>query len=234
MGSFFWTTDKEEALKEQQTLCELVKLENMLPNLLKFERGAAIGSAYDSNTKRAFATAVFFYQGRKCSNKVEQVDIEVDFPYVSGLLAFRVGPAICSLLDGIANQADLLIFDGQGIAHQRGFGLASHIGVLYNKPSIGVTRNILYGECMDPPKRKFAHSKIIHPNTKEAIGYALSLGEKCKACYISPGHGIDVETSLRVVINIAGNTCFPFPIQRAHTLANKAAKEYWQKMKNKL
>ncbi|MBU4256820.1 endonuclease V [Patescibacteria group bacterium] len=234
MAIFSWTTDKEEAKQEQQTLYNLLELRNALPNLPSFKRGIAVGSAYEENTKRAFATAIFFDQNGKCSHKIMRVNVEVNFPYVPGLLAFRVGPAICSVLDKIINQADLLVFDGQGIAHQRGFGLASHIGVLYNKPSIGVTRNVLYGKYINPPKQRFAYTDVFHPKNKTVIGYALSLGANCNACYISPGHNIDIETSLKVICNIAGETCFPFPIQKAHALSNKEAKAYWKNKQNML
>ncbi|MBU4332248.1 endonuclease V [Patescibacteria group bacterium] len=232
MASFSWTTDRKEAKQEQQSLYNLLNLKNTLLNLPKFNRGIAIGSAYEENTKRAFATAIFFNKDGKCSNKIIQADIEVDFSYVPGLLAYRVGPAICSILDKIINQADLLLFDGQGIAHQRSFGLASHIGALYNKPSIGVTKNALYGKYVNPPKQRFAHTKIFHPKNKTVIGYALSLGANCNACYVSPGHNIDMETSLRVICNIAGKTCFPFPIQKARALSHKKAKAYWENRKS--
>jgi deoxyribonuclease V len=230
MAEFFWTTDREAAIKEQQTLLNLLKTENALPQLPNFELGAAIGSAYEENTKMAFATAVFFNKNGRCCNQIEQAHCEVDFPYTPGLLVFRVGPAICMVLNRIIDKLELLLFDGQGIAHERGFGLASHIGVLYNKPSIGVTKNILYGKCNEPPKERFAYTDILHPKKKAVIGYALSLGGRCQPCYVSPGHGIDLETSIKIICNISGNSCFPFPIKKAHALANKSAKEYWQRV----
>jgi deoxyribonuclease V len=144
--------------------------------------------------------------------------MEVDFPYVPGLLAFRVGPAICRALDKFSADFDLLLFDGQGIAHPNGIGLASHIGVLYNKPSVGVTRNNLFGTVMDPPEGERNYTDITHPRSTKVLGYALSLGPTCSLTPLE---------AVQLIMQITREgSCFPGSLAKAHSVANKAARSH--------
>lgn len=230
MSTFSWVTDSKEAEREQLTLLNLLKTETPadFPNSLEFEVGLAIGTAYNDKNQFAFATAIEFNSAGEPLNKnVIRYQIKVDFPYIPGLLAFRVGPAICPILDKIVDKIDLLIIDGQGIAHPRTFGLASHIGVLYNKPSIGWTRNILYGKHVPPPKGGYS-SKIFHPKNKSIIGYAVSQGIHCKShehYFISPGHLISTADALTIIRALSGKKlCLPYVLKLCHLLANRDAK----------
>ena len=148
-------------------------------------------------------------------------------------LAYRVGPAVCKLLDRHAEKIDILIFDGQGIAHPRGIGLAAHIGALYNKPSIGITRNSLFGRYIEPARGRFNHSPITHPKTGQVIGCTVSLGENCNPIFVSPGHLCDVPSAFEFLKHItASKDCVPRPIQRAHSGANRIVKQKpWSKEK---
>ncbi len=234
MPPFHWTSNVEDAKQEQRTIKELLSLETGLPPSLSFNTGLAIGCSYEENTGRAFAVGVFFDEtGSYSTDKRElTADAEVDFPYTPGLLAFRVGPAICRLLDQVSEQVDVLLFDGQGIAHKRGLGLASHIGILYNKPSIGVTRHHLFGNFSHPPTGKLSSTPITHPQTHRTIGYALCLGDNCEPCFVSAGHRISVKDSLSFVCKIAGEGCFPRPLNRAHTIANATARKFYESRRN--
>lgn len=237
MPAFSWTTDPELALVEQGNLHELVVLNSGAAKGAGFSKGLAIGTSYEENTKRAIAIGVPFGPDGYYSVRTPHLvaDLEVDFPYVPGLLAYRVGPAICSLLDEVRSEYDFLLIDGQGIAHPRGIGLASQIGVLYNLMSLGVTRNNLFGRCGQPPPGRFNHSPILHARRTDILGYAVSLGEKCPPCYISPGHRLSPDEAVDLFRRIAGtNTCFPRPLKRAHALANTGARAIWNRRKNDL
>lgn len=228
MARIKWPTDPAEAEREQATLLELLVAETRLPQL-EFERGLAVGTAYSDPLGRAFAVAVPFDAKGNYSQREYVATADVAFPYVPGLLAFRVGPAICSLLDGIIDRCDLLLFDGQGIAHPRGLGLAAHIGLLYDKPSIGMTRNCLFGDYTEPMREQFGVTAVTHPRTWATIGYAVRLGERCDPCFVSPGHGMDLEGSLALVRRLAGEgACFPKVLQRAHAIANAKARKAGQ------
>ena len=226
MPAYFWTTDPREAEREQLALRELVSVHS---GPLRFTRGLAIGTAYDENSRCCLAIGIPFNQYGRCEAPFEARIREVNFPYLPGLLAFRVGPAICALLDDVADEFDLLVFDAQGIAHARGLGLASHIGVLYDKPSIGITRNPLFGSFVPPVPGKFTHTSILHPRRNITIGYVLCLGVGCEPVYVSPGHRISLRETLIVMRKIAGRGCFPQPLRRAHAAANAAARKLWRR-----
>ena len=117
----------------------------------------------------------------------------------------------------------LFLFDGQGIAHSIGFGLASHFGVLFNKPSIGVTKKALFGEYSAPSRGSYTYLK--HPKTKSIIGYCVSMGGE--SFFMSPGHRITLKRSLDVVRMVSGKGYLPHPIRIVHEKANKIAREHW-------
>jgi deoxyribonuclease V len=224
MPAFFWTKDQREAKREQGTMKELVTLQTD-HKTLHYQRGFAIGTAYGESLSKAIAVAIPFDEHGRPGQHILEADAEIEFPYIPGLLAFRVGPAICKLLDQVETEIDLLIFDGQGIAHPRGLGIASHIGVLYNIPSIGVTRNNLYGAYIEPPKGRGNRSELTHPRTGATIGFALSLGEECEPCFVSPGHRVSIIDTAEIICKMTKpNSCFPEALQKAHRVANSVAK----------
>lgn len=219
----------KDAEREQMTLRDLVRLDTNPDLSGHFRRALAIGTAYDSNSKTAVAVAVEFDASGRFQKKRLEADAQVDFPYVPGLLAFRVGPAICNLLDSIGSVDDveLLLLDGQGIAHPRGFGVASHIGVLYDKPSFGITRRNLYGEVSGAPGP--GRTQILHPETERVIGYSVSLGEQCKPLFISQGHKLSLVQAADILSGISGGeACYPPALMRAHRQANTVAKKHWR------
>ena len=230
MPPYSWTIDPAKAEREQLNLRELIKPKRSSRALPPLSNGIAIGTAYDPNSKHSVAVGLRFDLAGAPAGKPAIAAIEVDFPYVPGLLAYRVGPAVCSLLDEIGESNGILIFDGQGIAHPRGFGLASHIGVLYDRPAIGVTRNHLFGDVIPPPSRRQQSTQILQPSQNTKIGYALVLRDGCNPCYISAGHLLSSEDALELVcgMEVAGDG-FPSALERAHALANRYAKTNWHR-----
>lgn len=223
MVNFYWTKNIEEARIEQSILVNLVEINKSYFDLTRFQTGLAIGTAYEENTKTAFAVCAQFNRNGKIISAYTVASMEVDFDYVPGLLAFRVGPAICLALDQITSKIDLFLFDGQGIAHPVNFGLASHIGVLFNKPSIGVTKKALFGKYSMPSK--FSHTDLKHPKTKLTIGYCVSTGYE--PFFVSPGHQITLEKSFAIIKMISGHSYLPNPVRIVHERANRLAREYW-------
>ena len=234
MTKFFWTEDVSEAKKEQTILLDLVETQKSDFISSQFRTGLAIGSAYEENTKTAIAVCTKFDRKGKIIGEKISKESGVNFPYVPGLLAFRVGPAVCSAIEELVENVDLLLFDGQGIAHPLGFGLASHIGVLFNKPSIGVTRKILFGQYSPPPKEYMLHTELKHPVKKTAIGYCISTGKKFEPFFMSPGHRITLSQSFVVIKMITDSGYLPRPIRIAHAEANRLARECWSKRKNEV
>jgi len=143
---------------------------------------------------------------------------ETYFPYVSGYLAFREAPALVQAWDQIPDKPDLIVLDGQGIAHPRRMGIASHFGLLSETPAVGCAKSMLYGEFPPVGNAKFSTSPISAKG--DLLGYALQTKEKCKPVYVSPGHLINAEDSLAVIKNCVGKYRIPEPTRQAHHLVN--------------
>lgn len=125
------------------------------------------------------------------------VEAPTTFPYISGLLSFREIPAILAAMQKLEQKPDMLMVDGQGIAHPRRMGIAAHLGVLLDMPSIGVAKSRLCGEYAEPDLTKGSSSALYHQG--EHIGTVLRSRDKIKPLFISPGHRIDIPTSTMLV-----------------------------------
>ncbi len=152
-------------------------------------------------------------------NELNIVDIisqkaGVEFPYIPGFLAFREAPVILECLRKSSIKPDVLIFDGQGIVHPRGFGIASHIGVLLDVPSIGVAKSRLYGVC-DKPTR-VGQAEPIYDEVGNLIGYCYLSKRNTNPIYISPGHLCDPDSALSFVKSLIRGYKLPEPTRLAH------------------
>lgn len=144
---------------------------------------------------------------------------KVETPYIPGLLSFREGPAILDALSR-SPEVDLLFFDGHGIAHPRGIGIASHIGLFVEAPTIGVAKSLLYGKIQNLPREKGENSKILSP-VGRLLGYALCTRTNVKPVFISPGNRITAESALMLSIKTIGKYRIPEPTRQAHILTQR-------------
>ncbi|MEO5909804.1 MAG: deoxyribonuclease V [Pelobium sp.] len=142
------------------------------------------------------------------------------FPYISGLLAFREIPALLKVWEQLKQKPDVMILDGQGIAHERRMGIATHFGLLTDIPAIGCAKSKLTGNFNQPENKHFASSPLLYQS--ETIGFALRTKINCNPIYISPGHKISLEQSLEVVKNCSLKYRIPEPTRLAHLLVNEA------------
>jgi deoxyribonuclease V len=142
---------------------------------------------------------------------------ECTFPYVPGLLTFREAPAVLSALEDIGVEPDVLLCDGQGIAHPRRFGLASHLGLLIECAVIGCAKSVLCGTFDEPAKTRGAVSFMF--DGEEVIGAAVRTREGVKPVYVSIGNRIDLETAIDVVLKCSPRYRIPQPLRLAHRLS---------------
>ena len=144
-------------------------------------------------------------------------DTPLAFPYIPGLLSFREAPAILAAWDRLTLKPDLLMVDGQGIAHPRGLGIASHLGLWIERPTIGVAKSRLYGRHIEPGPQK-GDNVPLHDqhDAQTVIGAVLRTRENVKPLYVSPGHLIDVEHSRRFVLACVTRFRLPEPTRWAH------------------
>ena len=140
------------------------------------------------------------------------------FPYVPGFLSFRETPAVLAALGELRATPDLLICDGQGIAHPRRFGIACHIGLLANMPAIGCAKSLLVGRYGELPDERGATVPLIHQ--REQVGVALRSRAGTKPLFISPGHRISIESSVRFVIACLTKYRLPETTRAADGLAS--------------
>jgi deoxyribonuclease V len=145
---------------------------------------------------------------------------ETAFPYIPGLLAYREGPALIKVIEKLKTKADLLIFDGQGLAHPRGAGIASMMGSLMDKPSIGAAKTRLIGSFVEPGKAKGSTSDLIYK--EKIIGMVVRSRADVKPLFVSVGYGISLNRAVEFILKTCVGTRIPLPIRQAHHLANEA------------
>lgn len=142
----------------------------------------------------------------------------VPMPYVPGFLAFRELPAVAAAWDRLATRPDALIFDGQGIAHPRRFGIACYGGLLFGLPSVGCAKSILVGRHEPLPPEQFAQAPLVH--RRETVGMAIRLRARTNPVYVSPGHLVDLDTAVALVRSVGAGFREPETTRRAHRLVN--------------
>ena len=145
-------------------------------------------------------------------------DTPLIFPYIPGLLAFREGPAVLAAWAMLQNKPDLLMFDGQGIAHPRGIGIASHMGLWLERPTIGVAKSRLYGKHTEVGPGRGDRAALLDKQGN-IIGAVLRTRERTNPLYISPGHLMDVETATEFVQACLTSYRLPEPTRWAHKVA---------------
>lgn len=141
------------------------------------------------------------------------------FPYIPGLLAFREVPALLDAWNKLDNKPDLMVLDGQGIAHEHRMGLATHFGLLTDVPSIGSAKSRLNGKYIEPANEPFAQSLMY--DRDEIIGIALRSKKNCKPIFVSPGHKVSMAQSIDIIKNCIRGHRIPEPTRQAHNFVNQ-------------
>ena len=195
--------------KEQINLSKKIVLKN---HFKKIETVAGFDVAYPKNEfEPACGACVVMDYITKEILEEKTVFMKTSFPYISTYLAYRELPVIKKLFDSLESKPTVLMFDGNGILHPYGFGLASHAGVVLDKPSIGVAKNLLYGNI----------EKNVVKINNEKRGYVFYASDKIKKpVFVSPGHKISFETTIEIVKNMSLYK-MPEPLRKAHFLAKK-------------
>lgn len=146
------------------------------------------------------------------------------FPYVPGFLSFREAPTYLEALAALSGTPDLLLVDGQGVAHPRGLGIAAHLGVHLDLPSLGVAKSLLYGAPEgDLPEE--AGSAVPLKSKGAQIGWVYRSRTRVKPLYLSPGHRLGFQEGLEFIRALPNPTKLPAPLQQAHNWAGRARKE---------
>lgn len=211
-----WKVNIESAIQIQENLKPRILLKNKLSRL-KTIAGADVSYSKVNNllfgaiVVLSFPDMYIIEQATDCG--------EVTFPYIPGLLTFREGPVLTKTFQKLKGKPDLIIFDGQGIAHPRRIGLASHLGVYFDIPSIGCAKTSLIGEFKNPGPFKGDYEWIFKDGEK--VGAVLRTKDWVKPLFISPGHQIDFYTSINIVLKSCLRFRMPEPLRKAHKLSRE-------------
>jgi deoxyribonuclease V len=211
-----WNLTVSEAIARQRALRDSVVLEPPPDFSPRLVAGADLSMSRGSDRGVAGIVVIDAATLETVDEAVATVDIR--FPYVPGLLSFRELPTILSAWAQLATRPDVLIFDGQGYAHPRRFGIACHGGVLLDLPTIGCAKSILVGTHRPLGVERGARADLVHGG--ETVGVALRLRDGVAPVYVSPGHRMDVETAVRVVLSMSTGYREPETTRRAHRLVN--------------
>lgn len=211
-----WDVTYKEAAQIQQMLQKELVLKK--PRR-KFRRVAGTDVSYDKRSDKFYAGVIVF--DLEDMQMVEHATAigRVRFPYIPGLLSFREIPILLKAFSKIKQKPDVIIVDGQGIAHPRGLGLASHLGLLLDVPSVGCAKSRLIGEHGEVGKNAGSHSYLRIDD--KVVGVVLRTRTNVKPVYVSPGHKIDVAFAVEVVLKCCCGYKLPEPTRQAHNLVNR-------------
>jgi deoxyribonuclease V len=213
--SHSWTATAAEAITLQRQLRERVITVDRL-GTVRTVAGLDVGPERDGRVMRA-AVAVLSFPDLKTADQVV-ARRPAGFPYIPGLLSFREIPALLDALARLGALPDLLLCDGQGLAHPRRFGLACHLGVLTGIPSIGVAKSLLVGEHAPLPPARGSWRPMLHQG--EVVGAALRTRTGVAPVYVSIGHKLSLATAIDYVLACAPRYRLPETTRAAHRLAS--------------
>lgn len=212
-----WVIPPRQAIALQRELQAKVRIEP-LKQPVRYVAGADI--SYNRFSTTAYAGFVVIdiksFEVVATSSAVE----EMMFPYIPGLLSFREAPPLLAAWDKLEFKPDVVMFDGQGIAHPRKLGIASHLGLFLEVPTIGCGKTKLYGkyENLDAAARSIAP---LLNEAGEEIGAVVRTKKNTNPVFVSPGYGIDVKGAVDVVLACVGKYRIPEPTRQAHLFVNE-------------
>ena len=219
MSQHRWDVTPKEAIAIQQALREQVITVDEF-NDFRMVAGIDVGFAAKQDGMPKLARAAVVVMRLPELEIIESVVAyrDVSFPYVPGLLSFREAPVILDALKELKQMPELLICDGQGLAHPRRFGLACHLGVLYGLPTIGAAKSRLIGEHADLGNERGEWQPLLDGG--EVIGAALRTRAGAKPIFVSVGHRVSLETAIDLVMCCTRNYRIPEPTRLAHQIAS--------------
>ncbi len=215
-----WKVTPEEAKNIQLALCQKLSL---CPPNTPLTTLAAADVAYSRGSPKIYAGFLLFtYPELNLLEKALAMG-EVSFPYIPSLLTFREAPLLLQAYRQLSRKPDLIIFDGQGIAHPRSMGLAAHLGILLNLPTIGCAKSCLVGTYELPPSHAGANVPLIYQG--RVVGLVVRMRANVQPVFVSPGHKMDLENALKIILSLGRGYRLPEPLRQAHIFVNKLRRQ---------
>src|SRR5919107_3603692 len=210
-----WDVTPREAVELQKSLRERVRV---VPLKKRIETVAGADISFNKFDPVVYAGIVVLRL--PSLEVVEEVGVvsETQFPYVPGLLSFRETPSVLEAWARLKTEPDAVMFDGQGLAHPRRVGIACHVGLIIDRPTLGCAKSILVGKFEEPGEERGSWTPMIDKG--ETVGAALRTKTRVHPVYVSPGHLIALAGAVELTLASDGGYRQPEPTRRAHLLVN--------------
>ena len=215
-----WDVTPAEAREIQLKLAPMVERQDRLAPL-RLVAGADVAfeilepGGWKTGRGRAFAGVVVYRFPEMEEVERESADLPLRFPYVPGLLSFREIPALLAAFEKLQHAPDLILYDGQGYAHPRRIGIASHLGLLLDRPTIGVAKSVLVGEYRQPAKDAGKWTPLVDPKNAEVVGAALRTRTGVRPVFVSIGHRISLQRAIELTLAVSDGYRLPRPTRDA-------------------
>lgn len=209
-----WPETAADAVVVQKALRDRIRIVN---DFGKLEIVAGVDVSYNLQNKLSRAVVVLMRLNdlKPIAHAVEY--LPTTFPYVPGFLSFREIPVVLKALNALPQSPDILMVDGQGVAHPRRLGIAAHLGLLTDLPSIGVAKSRLTGKYTEPGAHKGDHTLLM--DKQEQIGTVLRSKDNTNVLFISPGHRVDHDTALGLTLRCLTKYRLPEPTRLADKIS---------------
>ena len=211
-----WDVSPEEAVEIQNRLRSRLDLQSEPESI---ETVAGVDVSYDKGSDWLSAAVVVLQLSSLQVVETAAVTARVPFPYIPGLLSFREAPVVIRAWEKLKVKPDCLICDGQGIAHPRRLGIASHLGLWLDIPSIGCAKSLLVGTYKEPGPKRGSVEPLYH--RREQVGVILRTKDGVEPVFISQGHRISLKKAIEVVLACCTKYRLPEPTRQAHLLVNE-------------
>lgn len=216
-----WSLDFRDAVALQRELAERVRRVDCLSRPLRTVAGVDV--SYEKHGDLFFAAVVVLsFPELELIEEAFSFD-RVAFPYIPGLLSFRELPVVLEAFRSLRTVPDIVLVDGQGIAHPRRLGIASHLGLWLDLPTVGCAKSRLCGEHPRPGNRRGDQAPLIHNG--EQIGTVLTTRDRVNPLFVSPGHKTDFVAATELTLACCRRYRLPEPTRLAHLLTNRLRRE---------
>ncbi|MAS35945.1 MAG: deoxyribonuclease V [Anaerolineaceae bacterium] len=211
-----WNITPDRAIALQRDMAANIITDQPL-QLNSIQRVAGVDVSVKNNMSQA-AIVVLSYPDMEIIETV-RAQAPTPFPYIPGLLSFREGPVLEEAFRHLEHEPDVFIFDGMGIMHPRHLGIAAHMGLWLDKPTIGCGKNKLVGHYEEPGPEKGARSPLYYKG--QQLGVVLRTRDNVKPVFISVGHRGELQSAIDLVLSCTTRYRLPDPIRAAHNAAGK-------------
>jgi deoxyribonuclease V len=211
-----WKVSPREAIRIQEKLRKRLQLR--APKA-PFKTVAGADVSYSRTDEKLFAAFLIFSYPDLTLLETAAARGRSSFPYIPGLLSFREAPILLKAFSKLERHPDVILIDGQGIAHPRSMGIATHLGILLNLPSIGCAKSRLYGKEAEPGPEQGSFVPLLEGG--QTLGMIVRTRTGVKPVYVSPGYRMDMEGSVKMVLSLCRGYRIPEPLRQAHILVNQ-------------